>query len=215
MKREEGSGVSDRTSLLNETRKLLSEVSELLKAVAKYEANITVMSCLEKNVSALKEAAAVSLPAVERSRYPQLEAEITTRLADMKMLLIKYQKKHFEEAAKVVHNALSAARVQLSSSRWDPGEVLPKLKILESDLDESLKSLFERTTGVSSIMSKQFEAEVAQDLKWIFAEFKYETAKIFGRLKTSLLVRQVHCAKSRTLFQCCPAAWQVFARLSL
>lgn len=34
---------------------------------------------------------------------------------------------------------------------------------------------------------KEFETEVAHDLEKIFANFKYDTATISGRLKTSLL----------------------------
>lgn len=59
--------------------------------------------------------------------------------------------------------------------------------MLETELEKSLKVVSERTMEGSSVMSKQFEIEVAGDLEKVFADFKCKAAKTTGNLKIFLL----------------------------
>lgn len=65
-------------------------------------------------------------------------------------------------------------------------EVLWKLKTGETTLGKSLDIVPKRTIKGCSMMSKQFMAEVAQELEKIIANFKYEAGMVFGGLKASL-----------------------------
>lgn len=60
------------------------------------------------------------------------------------------------------------------------------MKTFEINLGDSLKFFSKLTTEGSSMTSTQFETEVAQDLKKSFADYKYEVAKVFGKLRTLL-----------------------------
>lgn len=90
------------------------------------------------------------------------------------------------------------------------------LKVLETDLGESLKSLSQRTIEGFSMMLKQFETEVDQGLERIFAEYKNEAANISGGLETFSL-KFTSCAQRKiwTVSQRCPTWSRVFARLVL
>lgn len=61
-----------------------------------------------------------------------------------------------------------------------------KLKVSERDVAESLKAVFEQTTEISCMISKQFQTEVARGLKRIFQRFKYKASKYPGVWKLLL-----------------------------
>lgn len=102
-------------------------------------------------------------------------------------MLIKHLDYVFDEAIATVNKKLSAAGVECVALRWNRDEVLSKLKVVDTDLEDSLKAVFERITDGSSMMSKQLETKVARGLGWIFAEFNHDAAIFSGELTTSLL----------------------------
>lgn len=77
----------------------------------------------------------------------------------------------------VFRKELFAVSVECAALRWNLDKVLSKLKGLETELGEFMKTVSERTTESSSMMLKQFEIEVTLGLQRIFTEFKYEAAK--------------------------------------
>lgn len=79
-----------------------------------------------------------------------------------------------------------AIRVKSTDLRWSQNKVLSKLKVLGTEIGESLKAMLERTTEGSTPLYKKFEAEVAQGLERIYTVFKDKAAKIFDGLTTSL-----------------------------
>lgn len=81
---------------------------------------------------------------------------------------------------------LSTGTVEPAALQWNRDKAHLNLKVLETDLGESLNVMSKRTTEGSFMISKQLEAEVTQGSKPILAEFKYEIAKIFGVLNTFL-----------------------------
>lgn len=58
--------------------------------------------------------------------------------------------------------------------------------MLVTNLKESLKVVLERTNKGSSMMSKQFGAEVTKGLEKVFVDFKYKESNISGGSKKSL-----------------------------
>lgn len=99
--------------------------------------------------------------------------------------MIKHREKSFEKSTEAVDKGVSAAKVECVALRLNLDEVVSKLKVLETDLGKSLKSLSEQTIESSTMMSKQFETEVTKGLERIFGEFKYVAAKISGKLESS------------------------------
>lgn len=75
--------------------------------------------------------------------------------------------------------------MQFAASQRNLDEEFLKVKPLETEFEEVLNVVFERTTDGSVMMVKQFETEVARDLEKIFEYIKYEVAKIATGLKTS------------------------------
>lgn len=61
-----------------------------------------------------------------------------------------------------IQKNLSVARVEWVELQLNKDEVISKLKTIESDVVESLKVMLGQSTERSSLMSKQFEAEVDQ-----------------------------------------------------
>lgn len=72
-----------------------------------------------------------------------------------------------------------------AASRQSPDKVFLRVKVLKTNIEESSNALSERTTERPPVMPKQSETEVAHGLGRIFAEFKYDVAKISGGLITS------------------------------
>lgn len=60
------------------------------------------------------------------------------------------------------------------------------MRVSETDIEESLKAVFERTTEGSTLMSKNFKTEMERWLARISTVFQYDAAKCFGYLKTYL-----------------------------
>lgn len=104
----------------------------------------------------------------------------------MESSLLKLKKASTDRDIISVKTELFVAKVKCATLRWTRVEVLLKLKLLETDLRDSLKVLSERTTERFRILSKQFETEAAQGIKKIFVHFKHETAKVSDVLETFL-----------------------------
>lgn len=77
--------------------------------------------------------------------------------------------------------------------------------MLETELGKFLKVVSDRTTEGLAMSSKQSETEVAQGLGKIIVDFKYEAAKISGRLKTALLDYLGCTSRNREL--CCDSVF--------
>lgn len=86
--------------LVEEATKFRTEVAELGEAASKGKSNFTVMSGLQNEVSAVKEAIAVLWPAAEKSRNLCVNAKKKHRSAVMELLLVKNREKCFKETMK-------------------------------------------------------------------------------------------------------------------
>lgn len=92
----------------------------------------------------------------------------------------------FADALAPVNRKLLAARGRRVDLRGIRNEFFSKWSALETDLAESLKTAFERIIEVLFTILKLFEMEVAEGLEEIFVALKFEAAKTFGGLMTSL-----------------------------
>lgn len=162
--------------LVEKPAKPRSEVAELWEAVAKDKANDAVMSSLQKEVLAVKEAVADLLRVMEKSRSLRAEVEKKDRSSEMGFSMTKHREKAFNETMTAVNKKISAAIVEYAALRWNQHDVLPKLKVWETNLGESLKARSKRTAECSSMISKQLVTEVAHGFERIFAEFKCDAA---------------------------------------
>lgn len=156
------------------------------EANAKNEASIADTIGFQKEVMAEMEALIELLPVVEKFHELCVDAEKNARLVKVELSLVKHQKKYFDEAIVAANKKLSAAKLECKALQWSWDDVLSKLKVLMTDLEESLNAVSKRKTENSSLMSKQFVADVDQSLERIFVEFKDGAAKIFGGFRTSL-----------------------------
>lgn len=172
--------------LVDETTTLRKEVSKLWEVAAESEKYLVVLSGSQEEVLEAKEAAAELLPAVEKGCDLWVDSVKNFRSMEMELSLFKHRKASFDGAMAAVNKELLSARVECVTLGCIREEVLSKLKMLETDLGKSLKIVSERTTEGSSTMTKQFETEVARGPEMMFADFKYEAAKISGVVKTFL-----------------------------
>lgn len=78
------------------------------------------------------------------------------------------------------------------------------MKAIESGSGKSLRAESELTAEGSSMMLKQFETKVAQDLKRKFTELKRESAKLCGGVLRRFCRSQCleHITKWQTVMKC-------------
>lgn len=131
-----------------ELQKFCSELAKFWEAVAENKASVAVISCSRNEVSAVNGAAVELLPAMKKSSDMRGNAEKKAQSAEMETLV-------------PVNKKLTAARVNYEALRWNQDKVLSKLKFLEAEHWKSLKTVTERTTEGSSMMS------ISSKHKWL------------------------------------------------
>lgn len=94
------------------------------------------------------------LPNAENTRDVCVGAEMKVCLPHMELLLLKHKEASFNRAMSAVTKEPPAVRVECVTLRWNWNKVFSKLKVLETDLGESLKVLSELTTQNFLTMSK-------------------------------------------------------------
>lgn len=105
--------------VVKEAIKLPNEVAELREVLAKDEANVAIMSALQKEVLAVKKAVDILLLTLEKSRDLRVDADAEKKdcSADTELKFVKHQEKSSDKSMAVVHKEKSAERVECAALR--------------------------------------------------------------------------------------------------